>query len=335
MDLEKAFDTVNHQILIKKLDYYGIRGLYNKWLSSYLTNRKQSVSLCDSVSNHESITHGVPQGSVLGPLLFLIYINDMHTSVKKSIIHHFADDTNLLCSGKNLKNLRKTMNKELSYLFEWLCANRLSLNTGKTEFIVFRRHKLINEKFTLRINQTTIRESTKIKYLGVYLDKNLSWNFHITELCKKLSCAVGMLYKMKNLCSTSTLKAIYHSLFHSHLSYGISVWGLAKTSLTHKVILLQKKAIHVVAKEDFLAHTDNIFNELKIIKCSDQYLLSLASLMWDYDHDEIPNSLKSWFKKPNHSYFTRSVKQGKLKPCDYNTTKFGIHSFRYEGTQRQ
>ena len=169
--------------------------------------------------------------------------------------------------------------------------------------------------------------------MGVYLDKNLSWNFHITELCKKLSCAVGMLYKMKNLCSTSTLKAIYHTLFHSHLSYGISVWGLAKTSLTHKVILLQKKAIHVVAKEDFLAHTDNIFNELKIIKCSDQYLLSLASLMWDYDHDEIPNSLKSWFKKPNHSYFTRSVKQGKLKPCDYNTTKFGIHSFRYEGTQ--
>ena len=257
----------------------------------------------------------------------------MHNLVKKCIINHFADDTNLLCSGKNLKKLRKTMNKELSYLFEWLCANRLSLNVGKTDFILFRRHKFINEKFTLTINQTTIRESTKIKYLGVYLDKNLSWDFHITELCKKLSCAVGMLYKMKNLCSTSTLKSIYYSLFHSHLSYGISVWGLAKKTLTQKVIILQKRAVRVVAKEDFLAHTDAIFNKLNILKCADQYLVNLASLMWDYDHGEIPKSLNTWFnKKPNHSYFTRFVKQGKLKPCDYKSTKFGIHSFRFEGT---
>ena len=223
LDLEKAFDTVNHKILIKKLDYYGIRGEYNNWLDSYLTNRKQFVTLGDSTSSQENITCGVPQGSVLGPLLFLIYINDMNTAVENSIIHHFADDTNLLCSGKKLKKLRKTMNKELSSLFEWLCANRLSLNVDKTEFIVFRPHKYLKEKFTLKLHQSIIKESNKIKYLGVYLDKNLSWNFHITELCKKLSCAVGMLYKMKNMCSTSTLRSIYVSIFHSHLSYAIPI----------------------------------------------------------------------------------------------------------------
>ena len=333
VDLEKAFDTVNHNILIKKLHYYGIVGPYNSWLQSYLTNRKQSVTLGDSTSDLKSITCGVPQGSVLGPLLFLIYINDMNTAVKNCIIHHFADDTNLLCSEKNLKKLRKNMNKELSLLFEWLCANRLSLNAGKTEFIVFRPQKVLNEKFTLRLNQTTIKESTKIKYLGILLDKNLSWNFHITELCKKLSCAVGMMYKMKNLCSTATLRSIYYSLFHSHLSYGIPVWGLAKTSLTQKVTLLQKKAIRVVAKADYLAHTTPLFNKLKILKCKDQYLVSLASVMWDYDHETIPETLKTWFNKPHHSYPTRFAMLGKLTPPVSNSTKFGTYSFRNEGTK--
>ena len=339
VDLEKAFDTVNHEILIKKLDHYGIRGSYNNWLNSYLTNRKQFVSLNDSVSSHMKITCGVPQGSVLGPLLFLIYINDMNLAVKDCTVHHFADDTNLLLSGTNLKSLKKAMNKELTSLFEWLCANRLSLNVDKTEFIVFKPRKYsinkkLNKKFTLKINQKTIHESNKIKYLGVLLDNKLSWNIHINELCKKLSRAVGMLFKMKNLCSTTTLKSIYYSLFHSHMSYGIPVWGVAKTSLTQKVFLLQKRAMRVVAKADFLAHTNPLFNDLNVLKCPDQYLLSLATLMWDYDHDLIPKTLSSLFNKnPNHSYQTRFVKKGKLNPIAYKTTEFGTHSFRYEGTK--
>ena len=118
------------------MEHYGIRGPYNKWLSSYLSQRKQTLTINNSKSKQGDITCGVPQGSVLGPLLFLIYINDMNVAVKSSIIHHFADDKNLLGSDRKLKLLKKKINKDLEYLFEWLCANRLSLNAKKTEFIL-------------------------------------------------------------------------------------------------------------------------------------------------------------------------------------------------------
>ena len=138
IDLEKAFDTVNHKILVKKLEFYGIRGISNEWFCSYLSNRQQRVKLDGKKSSYLNISCGVPQGSILGPLLFLIYINDMKNSVKNSILHHFADDTNLLCSDTNEKLLERKMNEDLKLIYLWLCANRLSLNVDKTEFIVFR-----------------------------------------------------------------------------------------------------------------------------------------------------------------------------------------------------
>lgn len=137
---------------------------------------------------------------------------------------------------------------------------------------------------------------------------------------------------MRNLCQKETLKSIYYSLFHSHLIYGISVWGLASVSLTNKIFQLQKKAVRIVSKSDYLAHTNPLFKELKILKCPDQYLHNLSGMMWDYDHDKIPKSLNNWFHKTNHLYRTRFATRGKLQPCVYSTKKFGIHSFRYEGT---
>ena len=126
VDLEKAFDTVNHKILLSKLNHYGIRGIANSWFSSYLCERQQQVTLNGATSPFLNISCGVPQGSILGPLLFLIYINDMHVALQNSIVHHFTDDTNLLCSHKDPKVLRKLMNDDLKFLFSWLCANRLS-----------------------------------------------------------------------------------------------------------------------------------------------------------------------------------------------------------------
>ena len=135
IDLKKAFDTVDHNILIAKLEYYGARNISKNWFSSYLQNRSQFVTLSGYVSSSRYVQVGVPQGSVLGPLLFLIYINDLNLSVKNSIVHHFADDTNLLYINKSMKVLSKKINYDLKGITNWLNANRISLNISKTEFI--------------------------------------------------------------------------------------------------------------------------------------------------------------------------------------------------------
>ena len=137
IDLQKAFDTVDHHILLNKLEYYGVRGLANNWFKSYLSNRQQFVSINGINSKKQIMKYGVPQGSVLGPLLFLIYINDLHKAIKFSTVHHFADDTNLLVVGKSLKAIQKQINIDLKLLCKWLKADKISLHASKTELIIF------------------------------------------------------------------------------------------------------------------------------------------------------------------------------------------------------
>ena len=336
IDLEKAFDTVNHQIILSKLHHYGIRGVANKWFSSYLLNRYQKVSINGVSSQRLPITCGVPQGSILGPLLFLLYINDMHFATENSKVYHFADDTNLLYSCKSFKILRKRVNKDLQCLYEWLCANRLSLNTGKTEFIVYRPGRCKNpERLTLKMHHTKLFESPKIKYLGMILDNKLNWKAHISELCKKLSRAVGLIYKIRNLCPISVLTSLYYSLFHSHLSYGLALWANANKSYIDKIRTLQKRALKAIVfrNNDDNMDINRIHFDLKILNIDHQLKVQLSSLMWDYDHDTLPTSLKGHFKRSNivHNYSTRAATKGSLHHCKVHTYKYGIKSFKYQG----
>ena len=148
----------------------------------------------------------------------------MHKALKESTVYHFDDDTNLLFSHKYPNVIRKTMNKELKLLFDWLCANKLSLNVGKTEFIIFRPPKMkLQKRITLTLNRTEIYEYRKIKYLGLLIDDRLTWKFHINELCKKLNHTVGMFYKIRHLCPKTVLRSLYFSIFNSHLTYGLPV----------------------------------------------------------------------------------------------------------------
>ena len=180
VDLQKAFDTVEHSILLHKLNYYGIRGVANDWFKSYLTNRQQHVTVYGKKSRKLDIKHGVPQGSVLGPLLFLIYINDLHKAIKNSDVYHFADDTSLIHSSTSLKKLNKNINHDLKLLCEWLRANKISLNASKTELIIFRtKQKTISKNLNFRISGQKLVPQSLVKYLGIQIDEHLTFQHHL------------------------------------------------------------------------------------------------------------------------------------------------------------
>ena len=178
---------MDHNILLQKLNQYGIRGVANNWFNSYLSNRTQFVSINGFQSKTKNISIGVPQGSVLGLLLFLIYISDLNVAINYAIIHHFADDTNLLITGKSLKTIKKHTNIDFKLLCNWLKANKNSLNSSKTEAILFRHpNKNIDYDLKLKIAGKRIFLTNSVKYLGIHLDPHLHWKYHIHELSIKL-----------------------------------------------------------------------------------------------------------------------------------------------------
>ena len=194
-------------------------------MRSFLTNRKQYSSINGYDSTPQDITHGVPQGSVLGPLLFILFINDLHTSVKTSNVHYFADDTNLLFINKSLKMINKLINHSLALLVQWLQANKISLNTSKTELVLFRpKINAITKNLNFRISGEKVKLSRTVKYLGIILNENLLWQDHRNILIPKLSRAVGLLSKIWYHAPKHLLRTIYFCIFNSHICT-CQVWG--------------------------------------------------------------------------------------------------------------
>ena len=333
IDLEKAFDTVNHNILLSKLSHYGISGPALAWFTSYLNNRHQRVSIDGNMSDYRRITRGVPQVSILGPLLFLIYLNDLHNAIKNSTTIHFADDTELTCWERNANKLRRKLNEDLQRLFEWLCANRLSLNATKTEFIIFKPNNVnIDRRIILKINNTKIFESKKIKYLGLIVDDRLQWKYHILELRKKLGMVVGIIHKLKNLnVPTPCLRQVYFSLFQSYLTYGILGWGFAKTELLDKIRLLQKKVVQIISgKKD---NIEQEFKKLQILKVDDLIEKAIAILLWEYECALLPKSFQSMFPYVCHEHHstTRQISLNLFAENRVNTERFGRASLHFKG----
>ena len=295
IDLQKAFDTVDHNILLKKLEYYGVGGLANNWFRSYLTNRQQFVSINGFNSKKLPMKYGVPQGSVLGPQLFLIYINDLNKAIIHSITHHFADDTNLLVVGKSLRYIQKRINIDIKLLCKWLKANKISLNASKTELIIFRDpRKKISFDVKIKINGKKLLPCESVKYLGIHIDRHLNWKTHETTVSTKLCRALGMLSKIRYYVEHKTLIMIYYGIFSSILMYSSLIWG-QNNSIVTRLQILQNKALRIINFKPRRTSATPLFGICKILKLRDNISLQSFLLAYDSINCQLPSSLNKLF----------------------------------------
>ena len=297
LDFAKAFDTVNHDILLKKLEYYGLRGLAQKWFKSYLSNRMQGTDIGGVQSSLNYIKCGVPQGSVLGPLLFLLYINDIINSSDLFNFTLFADDTSLFYSQKNSskEDLSQIVNKELEKISHWLGANKLSLNVKKSQLLVF---SLSKEKpnINLTINGEALKEVQFAKYLGILIDNKLNWGEQISAVNLKLSKGIGLLAKIRHYVPKNTLRSLYYTFINPHVDYNILNWGMASSNNLVTISNKLKKAIRIMAFKNSDDPSLPLFKEFNILPLENFIDLRFGKFIWKLANKELPESLTQHFR---------------------------------------
>lgn len=296
MDLSKAFDLINHSILIKKLEKYGLRGKAKDWLTSYLTNRFQLVEVNGTKSEKLKIEFGVPQGSVLGPLLFLFYINDLPNFFDEFLIM-FADDNSYLCCGRAMQNTLTSLQDNIEKYAEYFKTNRLFLNISKTVFIVFSpRNSTYDKSHLIKLDGQSIQQTGSTKFLGLHIDNALNWDTHISNVANKISSTCYALYRLSKLATRQTVLTYYYAHFVSRISYGIIFWGSAHNS--ERIFKLQKKAIRYILGASKYESCKKLFKDLQLLTLPCIYILEVLIYVKNNINLFVPNNY-------NHNYNTR------------------------------
>ena len=311
-DLKKAFDCCDHTILLSKLNKYGIRGSELLWFKSYLSNRKQFVTIDNFNSLLTDVLLGVPQGSILGPLLFLIYINDLPLASKLFALL-FADDTTLLASASSVESLCTFVNIEFKKICDFFRSNKLMLHPDKTKMLFFSTSSkgegvniFCNNNNDLLLDPSLIKqislvnstdEIPAVKFLGIFIDSNLSFKYHTSIIRKKLSKALYTLRMAKNILSSKNLKLIYYSTFHCHLIYAIQIWSCCPSANINELFKLQKNAVRILSNAKYNAHTEPLFKKEEILPLPDLISFFKIQFMHRFTQKFLPDSFdRVWIR---------------------------------------
>lgn len=321
-DLSKAFDLVDHDIMLEKLQFYGVRGVELNLFKSYLNNRKQYVVLNNSKSSLGNVEHGVPQGSVLGPLLFTIYINDINNLELFGKLYMYADDISLFYPYKHEAVLKVYMERDAALISEYMRLNKLILNSSKTKVIRFKPYINTNApKFSVFVDGEEIFETNAVKYLGVTLQSNLSWNLHIKDIKSKISPVIGLLYKFKYKFDEKTKLIIYEALIQSHLNYLVSIYAYKNSIELQSLQRTQNKALKNVYNLPIRYPTLRLYQEIakNILPINGIYkkqvLLFVFKSLHNIGHSTIT------FTRNQSTFATRSSSNLKIARCRLEKTK--------------
>ena len=339
IDLKKAFDTVDHEILCQKLLHYGVQQRELASFKSYLNNRKQFCRVNGVNSKTEGIDIGVPQGSCLGPLLFLIYINDLPQAVQNSTVSMYADDTSLCYQSSDINQLNEAINYDLKQLDSWLQGNKLSLNVAKTNPMLVstkQKHNILkgrNEDLHWKIRDNRLEIIQKTKYLGVQIDNSLNWKEHIKTVSTKVARAIGFLKHAKTFLPQETLKTLYTGIVEPHLRYCCSVWGCAGLTELNQLQKLQNRAARIITSSNFDTPSRPLIDQLGWKTIDELVASETKTMVFKSLHELAPQYLCDLFTRnsKSSSYVLRNSETDLRLPKKKSSN--GQKCFSYRGAK--
>ena len=299
-DFSKAFDCVDHKILLKKLDHYGIRGTMLNWFKSYLSNRRHFVHINNTNSEMCVASFGVPQGSILGPLLYIIYANDLSNVINtdNSIIKLFADDSNVFLYHSHFRSLFTLANSICNVMYKWCLANNLSINASKCSYMVFKPSinnvtEMSTGNYNIWLNGQKLKYVESAKFLGLTIDNKLTWSQHIDNLVKRVNMYTSWFYKIRMMLTEDAGRKLYYAYVHSSILYGLLLYGNANKTTMTRLQVSHNRSLRILQKLPYRTHNKTLYNNYSIMSISDLFVLENCKLIFNCINNINASSLPS------------------------------------------